>query len=102
MKDKIIDALKTVYDPEIPVNIWDLGLVYDVEIKDDGFIEITMTMTSPTCPETERIVTNARWAVGQVNGVKHVYVKIVWEPAWDVSKMSMEARAELDLTDMGW
>lgn len=100
-KEKIINALKQVFDPEIPVNIWDLGLVYDIKINDDK-VELTMTMTSPTCPMSEQIMQMAKYAVGAVDGVSNVDVELVWNPPWDLSKMSETARIELDLTEMGW
>ena len=100
-KDKIIDALKTVYDPEIPVNIWDLGLVYDIKIDSDCVV-ITMTFTSPTCPMMEDILQQVRTAVADVSGGVPVRVDLVWDPQWDLSKMSEAARIELDLTEQGW
>ena len=99
-KEKIITALKTVYDPEIPVNIWDLGLVYDIDVNRDP-IQITMTFTSPTCPMMEEILENVRMAAADAAGGA-VDVNLVWEPAWDISRMSDAARLDLDLTDQGW
>lgn len=100
-RQTIIDALKTVYDPEIPVNIWDLGLVYDIDIKTDGVV-ITMTLTSPTCPMMEELVEMVRTAVRGVVGGVDVRVDLVWDPPWDLSRMSDAARLELDLTEQGW
>ena len=100
-RDDIINALKTVFDPEIPVNIWDMGLVYDIDIQDADVV-ITMTFTSPTCPMMEELLAQVRQVVSNVAGVKSVDVKLVWEPAWDLSRMSDAARLELDLTNMGW
>jgi len=100
-KEQIIAAIKTVFDPEISVNVWDLGLVYDINIKGD-FVEIKMTMTSPTCPMSEEILQMVRLAVGAVSGVHSVDVELVWDPPWDLSKMSKAARLELDLTEEGW
>ncbi len=99
-RDDIIAALKTVYDPEVPVDIWELGLVYNIEIKDDEVV-ITMTFTSPTCPMMEEILQQVRDTVGAQAGVP-VRVDLVWEPAWDLSRMSDVARLELDLTEQGW
>ena len=100
-KDDIIGALKTVYDPEIPVNIWDMGLVYDIDIAKDA-VNIKMTFTSPTCPMMEDILSQVKAAVANVVAPKPVNVELVWEPAWDLSRMSDAARIELDLTNSGW
>lgn len=100
-RDDIINALKTVFDPEIPVNIWDLGLVYDIKI-DEKQIVITMTFTSPTCLMMEELLAQVKQAVSNVARGANVDVQLVWEPAWDVSRMSDAARVELDLTNMGW
>jgi len=99
-RDDIINALKTVYDPEIPVNIWDLGLVYDIAIKDDAVV-ITMTFTSPTCPMMEELLQQVRDVAAAAAGVP-VRVELVWDPPWDLSRMSDAARLELDLTEQGW
>jgi len=100
-RDDIINEIKKVFDPEIPVNIWDLGLIYDISInKSDVVIE--MTFTSPTCPMMEDILNQVKTNVETVTEGKPVDVKLVWEPAWDVSKMSDAARIELDLTGQGW
>ena len=99
--DDIIGALKTVFDPEIPVNIWDMGLVYDIKIDGKNII-ITMTLTSPTCPMMDELVAQVKNAVAHVAGVESVDVNLVWEPAWDLSRMSDAARVELDLTSHGW
>ena len=100
-KDDIIGALKTVYDPEIPVNIWDMGLVYDIDIADTS-VNIKMTFTSPTCPMMEDILNQVKNAVSNVVAPVPVNVELVWEPAWDLSRMSDAARIELDLTNSGW
>lgn len=100
-RDDIINALKTVFDPEIPVNIWDMGLVYDIKITDTDVI-IDMTFTSPTCPMMEELLTQVKQVVSDVSGEKNVVVNLVWEPAWDLSRMSDAARLELDLTNQGW
>ena len=97
----IIDALKKIYDPEIPVNIWDMGLIYDIDIADDGVV-IKMTFTSPTCPMMEEILEQVRHAVQNVTGDVPVRVDLVWNPPWDLSRMSDAARVELDLTNQGW
>ncbi len=100
-REDIINELKKVYDPEIPVNIWDLGLIYNIAINPDNVV-IEMTFTSPTCPMMEDIVNQIKTNVETVTDGKPVDVKLVWEPAWDLSKMSDAARVELDLTEMGW
>lgn len=99
-KEDIISALKTVYDPEISVNIWDLGLIYDIAIN-PGDVVITMTFTSPTCPMMEELLENVRMAVSAAAQMP-VRVELVWDPPWDISKMSDAARLDLDLTDQGW
>jgi len=99
-KDKVISALKTVYDPEIPVDIWELGLVYNIDINDDGIV-ITMTFTSPTCPMMEELLAQVRDTVAAATGAA-VRVDLVWDPPWDLSRMSDAARLELDLTEQGW
>lgn len=100
-KQAIIDALKTVYDPEIPVNIWDLGLVYDIDIKEDSVV-ITMTFTSPTCPMMEELLEMVRSAAQNAAAGADVRVELVWDPPWNLSRMSDAARLELDLTEQGW
>lgn len=100
-KEDIITALKTVYDPEIPVDIWELGLVYDIKI-DKGFVTITMTFTSPTCPMMEELLAMVKAACESVAGKDNVVVELVWDPPWDLTRMSQTARLELDLTEQGW
>ena len=100
-REDIINEIKKVYDPEIPVNIWDLGLIYDISVNKDGVV-IEMTFTSPTCPMMEEIVDEVKTNVESVTDGKPVDVKLVWEPAWDLSRMSESARIELDLTEQGW
>ncbi len=101
LREKIIDEIKKIYDPEIPVNIWDLGLIYDINIEDEKIV-IDMTFTSPTCPMMEDILQQVKENVETVAGGKKVDVKLVWDPAWDLSKMSESARIDLDLTEQGW
>ena len=101
MKEKIIEALKHVFDPEIPVNIWDLGLVYDINILESEII-IKMTMTSPTCPMAEEILEMAKFAAESVSDDKIVKMELVWNPPWSLDKMTEQARLELDLTEQGW
>jgi FeS assembly SUF system protein len=100
-RDDIIDALKKIYDPEIPVNIWDLGLVYDIDINDKEVL-IKMTFTSPTCPMMEEILSMVKQSVESVVCGTPVRVELVWDPPWNLSMMSDAARVELDLTEGGW
>ena len=100
-KDDIIAALKTVYDPEIPVNIWDMGLIYDIDISAENVV-IKMTFTSPTCPMMEELLAQVHDVVTNVAGEVPVRVDLVWDPPWDLSRMSDAARLELDLTNQGW
>lgn len=100
-KEDIIGAIKTVYDPEIPVNIWDLGLIYGVDISAEEIV-ITMTFTSPTCPMMEELLQQVKDAVVAVANGLPVRVELVWNPPWDLTKMSDEARVQLDLTEHGW
>ena len=95
--DEIVDALRTVFDPEIPVNIFDLGLIYRVDVKEDGGVEIDMTLTAPGCPVAGEMPGWVQKAVGDVEGVGDVKVNLVFDPPWDQSKMSEEARLELGL-----
>lgn len=99
-KDDVIDALKLVFDPEINVDVYNLGLIYKIEISFDGNVFIEMTLTSPTCPMAEEIPHWVADSVASVEGVGEVEVKLVWAPAWDLSKMSDEARFQLDIADM--
>jgi len=94
-EEQIVRMLKTVFDPEIPVNIYDLGLIYKIDIADDGHLNIDMTLTAPNCPAVDFIVEDVRMKVGGVEGVTDVEVNIVFEPAWDKSMMSEEAQLEL-------
>ena len=94
-EEQILKMLKTVFDPEIPVNVYDLGLIYGIDIKDDGLCEITMTLTAPSCPAGDFIVEDIRQKVGSVEGIKDVNVNIVFEPEWSKDMMSEEAKLEL-------
>lgn len=95
IEERIVDVLKTVYDPEIPVNIYDLGLIYKVDVKDDGDVDIDMTFTAPSCPAADFILEDVRQKVDGVTGVKNANVNLVFEPVWDQRMMSEEARVEL-------
>lgn len=95
--DAVIAALKEIYDPEIPVNIYDLGLVYGVDVTADGHCVVTMTLTTPHCPVAESMPGEVEIRVGAVPGVGSAEVNLVWDPAWDPSKMSDEARLEMGM-----
>lgn len=95
IEEKIVKMLKTVYDPEIPVNIYDLGLVYKIDVQDDGETLIDMTLTAPNCPAVEFIMEDVRQKVESVEGVKNAVVNLVFEPEWDKDMMSEEAKLEL-------
>ncbi|KKI17371.1 SUF system Fe-S cluster assembly protein [Sphingomonas sp. Ag1] len=95
--EAIIDALKEIYDPEIPVNIYELGLIYNVEVTDGGHAVVTMTLTTPHCPVAESMPAEVELRVGSVPGVSIVDVNLVWDPPWDPAKMSDEARLELGM-----
>lgn len=95
IEERIVDLLKTVYDPEIPVNIYDLGLIYKVDVKDSGDVDLDMTFTAPSCPAADFILEDVRQKVDALEGVKSANVNLVFEPAWDQSMMTEEARVEL-------
>lgn len=94
---KIIEALKTVYDPEIPVNIYDLGLIYDVVIQDDFHVDVTMTLTAPGCPVAETFPGTVENVVKSVVGVADAHVELTFDPPWTMDNMSEEALVELDM-----
>lgn len=95
IEKRIIDMLKTVYDPEIPVNVYDLGLIYKIDLQDDGELTIDMTLTAPNCPAAEFIMEDVRQKVESVDGVKAAQVNLVFEPEWDKDMMTEEAKLEL-------
>lgn len=95
IEERIVDVLRTVFDPEIPVNIYDLGLIYKVDLKDNGDLDIDMTFTAPSCPAADFILEDVRQKVDAVKGVKNANVNLVFEPVWDQSMMSEEAKVEL-------
>lgn len=95
IEERIVEVLKTVYDPEIPVNIYDLGLIYKIELQDDGALDIDMTFTAPTCPAADFILEDVRTKVEAVQGVSSASINMVFEPEWDKSMMTEEARIEL-------
>ena len=95
--DAVVEACKTVYDPEIPVNIYDLGLIYGVEVTTEGHAVVTMTLTTPNCPVAESMPGEVEMRVGAVPGVGSAEVNLVWDPAWDPQKMSDDAKLELGM-----
>ncbi len=97
LQGEVIEALRSVYDPEIPVSIFELGLIYDVIINNDSDVVIKMTLTAPACPVAETLPVEVEEKVRQIPGVKSARVEIVWDPPWDMSRMSDEAKLELGL-----
>ena len=97
LKDKIINEIKKIYDPEIPVNIYELGLIYDVIVEKDNCVKIKMTLTTPNCPVAESLPKEVKDSVMEVPNVKKVDLDLVWDPPWDISMMSEAAKLELNL-----
>ena len=97
LQASVVEVLKSVYDPEIPVDIYELGLIYDVTISEDGDAVITMTLTTPHCPVAESLPNEVELRVLSVPGIRDAVVNLVWDPPWDPSKMSDEARLELGM-----
>ena len=97
MTDEIVNALKTVYDPEIPADIYELGLIYKIDIADDRAVTVDMTLTTPNCPSAQELPTMVENAVASVPGVGPVNVNVVWDPPWEPSRMSDEARVVLNM-----
>jgi FeS assembly SUF system protein len=95
LKESIIETLKTCYDPEIPVDIYELGLIYDSEIDETSKVDVTMTLTTPACPVAGMLLDEVESRVGSVEGVREARVQLVWDPPWNPSKMSEAARLEL-------
>jgi FeS assembly SUF system protein len=96
-EDTIVSLIKTVFDPEIPVDIFELGLIYAVEIGDDGKVKVEMTLTTPSCPSAQELPAQVEEAVRLVPGVTDVEVEVVWDPPWDQSRMSEDARLALNM-----
>ena len=97
IKNKIINEIKKIFDPEIPVNIYDLGLIYKIEVDEKNKVDIDMTLTSPNCPVAESLPNEVKENIMKVEGVSDVDLKLVWEPPWDKDKMSEAAKLELNL-----
>lgn len=96
-EEEIIDAIATVHDPEIPVNIYELGLIYAIDLHDDGRVKVEMTLTAPNCPSAQELPAQVKEAVEKVPGVTSAEVDVVWDPPWDMSRMSDEARLALNM-----
>ena len=97
MEQRIVEVIKTVYDPEIPVNIYDLGLIYRIEVDEENGVEIDMTLTAPNCPAADFMMEDVRMKVEAVNGVKSLKLNLVFEPEWSYDLMTEEAKLELGL-----
>tara|TARA_Y100001970_G_scaffold40442_1_gene49788 strand:- start:542 stop:844 length:303 start_codon:yes stop_codon:yes gene_type:complete len=97
LKEKVIKEIKKVYDPEIPVNIYELGLIYKIEIDDKKVVKVDMTLTSPNCPVAESLPKQVEEYILKVKGISDVKLNLVWDPPWDKSKMSEAAKLELNL-----
>ena len=97
LEERIVDVLKTVYDPEIPVNIYDLGLIYKVELDDDFNLKILMTMTAPDCPEAEYMFLEVKQMTECIDGIKSVNVELTFDPPWDFNNLSDDVKLELGL-----
>lgn len=95
LEDRVIDALKTVYDPEIPVDVYELGLIYEVNVQDNAHVDVKMTLTSPSCPVAESMPNEVEQKVGQTFGVSSAKVELTFEPPWDRTMMSEAAQLEL-------
>jgi FeS assembly SUF system protein len=97
LKPAIVDAIRTVFDPEIPVNIYELGLIYDILVDEEGSVEIRMTLTSPGCPAAQVLPVQTDQRVREIPGVKDVHVEIVWDPPWNKDLMSEAAKLQLGI-----
>lgn len=97
LQPKVVEAIKTVFDPEIPVDIYELGLIYDIWADADSNVAVKMTLTSPACPSAQQIPSEVRWKVKAIDGVKDCSVDIVWEPTWDKDRMSDAAKLQLGM-----
>ena len=97
LRDRVIDMIKTCYDPEIPVDIWELGLIYDVAVEDGGNVNVTMTLTSPMCPVAESLPPEVEAKVRTVEGVTEARVQVTWDPPWSPEKMTEAAKLELGM-----
>lgn len=97
LSDIVIDVIKTVYDPEIPVDIFELGLIYDIRVNEENFVDVDMTLTSPSCPVAESLPAEVEQKIKGIQGVQGAQINLVWDPPWDQTMMSEEAQLELGL-----
>jgi len=97
IETEIVRVLKNIYDPEIPVNIYDLGLIYEIDVDDDRNVEVTMTLTAPNCPVADSLVDDIQRQVSEVDGIKKARINLTFDPPWDQSMLSDEAKLELGL-----
>jgi FeS assembly SUF system protein len=97
IEQDIVKVLKNIYDPEIPVNIYDLGLIYEIIVSDDDAVEVTMTLTAPNCPVADELIENVNEGIRDISGVKDVSIKLTFEPPWDMTYLSEEAKLELGM-----
>ena len=97
IKNKVVEEIKKIYDPEIPVNIYELGLIYKIEVDDKNKVNINMTLTSPNCPVAESLPKQVKDSIMKIEGVSHVNLNLVWEPPWNKDMMSETAKIELNL-----
>ncbi len=95
LKRRIIHTLQTIYDPEIPVDIWELGLIYELDLDDNGNVYVKMTLTSPACPVAESLPIQVQERLRMIEGVNDVYVDLVWDPPWNIDMMTEEAKLKL-------
>ena len=95
LKEAVINCLKNIYDPEIPVNIYDLGLIYNIDIDDEGNVKVLMTMTAPDCPEAEYMFLEVKQMISYIEGIKNVDVELTFDPPWSFDNMSDETKVEL-------
>lgn len=95
IEEDVIEVLKTVFDPEIPVDVWNLGMIYKIDVKEDHSVDVDMTFTAPNCPAADFILSDVRTKIESVKGIESVQVNLVFDPAWDKSMMSEEAQVEL-------
>ena len=102
IEERIVDVLKTVYDPEIPVDIYNLGLIYRIDLHEDGILEVDMTLTAPNCPAADFIVEDVRTKLEGIEGVKDARVTLVFDPEWDKDMMTEEAKLELGFFYVLW
>jgi len=97
IEEKVLETLRTCYDPEIPVNIYELGLIYDVQVTPDRAVNIKMTLTAPNCPAAQSLPIEVESKVGSIDGITDTHVEVVWEPPWEPSRMSEAARLQLGM-----